>query len=79
MNYMRAVPRSVTGNGRRIAPYVPAHILYQFYICGGNHVATAARDAGVRIVAETRSISQDEALEVFQKIQTERFSTDVFG
>ncbi|KAF8606735.1 fatty acid hydroxylase [Ceratobasidium sp. AG-I] len=51
----------------------------KFYICGGNHVATAARDTGVRIVAEARNIGQDEALEVFQKIQTERFSTDVFG
>ncbi|KAG8740200.1 hypothetical protein FRC10_004601 [Ceratobasidium sp. 414] len=51
----------------------------KFFICGGNHIATAVREANVRIVAEAKNVGQDEALDLFNKIQTERYSTDVFG
>ncbi|KAG9121015.1 hypothetical protein FRC07_003216 [Ceratobasidium sp. 392] len=51
----------------------------KFFICGGNHIATAVREANLRIVAEAKNVSQDEALELFNHIQTERYSTDVFG
>ncbi|KAG8758240.1 hypothetical protein FRC12_010064, partial [Ceratobasidium sp. 428] len=51
----------------------------KFFICGGNRIASAVREANVRIAAQAKNISQDEALELFNKIQAERFSTDVFG
>ncbi|ELU42330.1 hypothetical protein AG1IA_03635 [Rhizoctonia solani AG-1 IA] len=51
-----------------------------FYTCGGNHVATGIRDACVRIIAEGKEGMDEERLEeIWKKIQSERYATDVFG
>ncbi|GAB1520894.1 hypothetical protein RhiTH_003983 [Rhizoctonia solani] len=52
----------------------------KFYTCGGNHVATGIRDACVRIIAEGKEGMDEERLEeIWKKIQSERYATDVFG
>ncbi|KAF8755250.1 cytochrome P450 [Rhizoctonia solani] len=46
----------------------------------GNHVATGIRDACVRIIAEGKEGMDEERLEeIWKKIQSERYATDVFG
>lgn len=53
---------------------------HQFYTCGGNHVATGIRDACVRIIAEGKEEEdQNRIQEIWNKIQSERYATDVFG
>ncbi|CUA67141.1 NADPH-ferrihemoprotein reductase [Rhizoctonia solani] len=52
----------------------------RFYTCGGNHVATGIRDACVRIIAEGKEeADQPRIQEIWNKIQAERYATDVFG
>ncbi|KAF8606724.1 cytochrome P450 [Ceratobasidium sp. AG-I] len=51
----------------------------KFYTCGGNHIANAIRDASIRIIAEGKEGEQDQIMEIWNKIQTERYATDVFG
>ncbi|KAL5632425.1 hypothetical protein ACGC1H_005399 [Rhizoctonia solani] len=52
----------------------------KFYTCGGNHVATGIRDACVRIIAEGKEEADEERIqEIWNKIQAERYATDVFG
>ncbi|CAE6508332.1 unnamed protein product [Rhizoctonia solani] len=52
----------------------------KFYTCGGNHVATGIREALVRIIAEGKEgVDEKRAQEIWNKIQAERYATDVFG
>ncbi|CAE6460910.1 unnamed protein product [Rhizoctonia solani] len=51
----------------------------KFYTCGGNQVATGIRDACVRIIAEGKDEDDKRIQEIWNKIQSERYATDVFG
>ncbi|CEL62380.1 NADPH-ferrihemoprotein reductase [Rhizoctonia solani AG-1 IB] len=52
----------------------------KFYTCGGSNVATGIRDACVRIIAEGKDDATEERLqEIWNKLQAERYATDVFG
>ncbi|KAF8755042.1 cytochrome P450 [Rhizoctonia solani] len=52
----------------------------KFYTCGGNHVAMGIRDACIRIIAEGKEgIDQERVEEIWKRIQSERYATDVFG
>ncbi|KAG8686827.1 hypothetical protein FRC11_008300 [Ceratobasidium sp. 423] len=51
----------------------------KFYTCGGNQVATGIRDACVRIIAEGKDEGDKRIQEIWNKIQSERYATDVFG
>ncbi|ELU42337.1 fatty acid hydroxylase, putative [Rhizoctonia solani AG-1 IA] len=49
----------------------------KFYTCGGSHIAAGIRETFIRIVGEYFGEQRPE--EVFKKIQSERYATDVFG
>ncbi|CEL62385.1 NADPH-ferrihemoprotein reductase [Rhizoctonia solani AG-1 IB] len=49
----------------------------KFYTCGGSHIAAGIRESFIRIVGE--HFGEQPAEEVFKKIQSERYATDVFG
>ncbi|CAE6437923.1 unnamed protein product [Rhizoctonia solani] len=52
----------------------------KFYTCGGSNVANGIRDACVRIIAEGKQDMDENRLqEIWNKIQAERYATDVFG
>ncbi|KAJ1303515.1 hypothetical protein OPQ81_011700 [Rhizoctonia solani] len=52
----------------------------KFYTCGGNHVATGIRDVCVRIIAEDKGPEDEKRVQdIWNKIQAERYATDVFG
>ncbi|ELU35990.1 hypothetical protein AG1IA_09980 [Rhizoctonia solani AG-1 IA] len=59
---------------------VPRWVVLYFYTCGGNHVAMGIRDACIRIIAEGKEgIDQERVEEIWKRIQSERYATDVFG
>ncbi|KAJ1303518.1 hypothetical protein OPQ81_011703 [Rhizoctonia solani] len=49
----------------------------KFYTCGGSHIAVGIREVFIRIIGE--HIGEEQAEDVFKKIQPERYATDVFG
>ncbi|KAF8713295.1 cytochrome P450, partial [Rhizoctonia solani] len=49
----------------------------KFYTCGGSHIAAGIRETFIRIIGEYFGEQRPE--EVFKKIQSERYATDVFG
>jgi len=51
----------------------------RFYICGMAGMSKALRETCVKIVSEEVGCGLEEAAERFEKISSERFSTDVFG
>ncbi|KAB5589306.1 Cytochrome P450 family protein [Ceratobasidium theobromae] len=51
----------------------------KFYTCGGSQVATGIRETFIRIIAEHINGDEAQATELFKKIQSERYATDVFG
>ncbi|KAB5590413.1 Cytochrome P450 family protein [Ceratobasidium theobromae] len=51
----------------------------KFYTCGGSQIAAGIRETFIRIIAEYVSGNETQAAELFKKIQSERYATDVFG
>ncbi|CAE6373115.1 unnamed protein product [Rhizoctonia solani] len=49
----------------------------KFYTCGGSHIAAGIRETFIRIIGE--HFGEEQAEDVFKKIQSERYATDVFG
>ncbi|CAE6503919.1 unnamed protein product [Rhizoctonia solani] len=49
----------------------------KFYTCGGSHIAVGIRETFIRIIGE--HFGEEQAEDVFKKIQSERYATDVFG
>jgi sulfite reductase alpha subunit-like flavoprotein len=54
-------------------------ICLQFYTCGGSHIAAGIRGTFIRTIAEHMNGDEAQATEMFKKIQSERYATDVFG
>ncbi|CAE6533625.1 unnamed protein product [Rhizoctonia solani] len=49
----------------------------KFYTCGGSHIAVGIRETFIRIIGE--HFGEEQAEDMFKKIQSERYATDVFG
>ena len=50
----------------------------QFFTCGSRKASNGIRDACIRMIKDNRNISEEEASAQFEKVQKERYSTDVF-
>ncbi|KAB5589304.1 Cytochrome P450 family protein [Ceratobasidium theobromae] len=51
----------------------------KFYTCGGSQIAAEIRETFIRIIAEYVNGDETQGAELFKKIQSERYATDVFG
>ncbi|KAJ9114036.1 hypothetical protein QFC22_005856 [Naganishia vaughanmartiniae] len=49
------------------------------YVCGSAQIAQSLQSTTVKILAEGRGISEQEAAEIYDSLKSSRFSLDVFG
>ncbi|CAE6472258.1 unnamed protein product, partial [Rhizoctonia solani] len=49
----------------------------KFYTCGGSQIAIGIRETFIRIIGE--HFGKEQAEDIFKRIQSERYATDVFG
>ncbi|CAL1708234.1 unnamed protein product [Somion occarium] len=50
----------------------------RFYLCGSGKVATSVKEKLTKIIQETQQVDEEEASNIFGRITTGRFATDVF-
>ena len=50
----------------------------QFYTCGSRKAANGVKQVCVEMIRTNRSVSAEEAEALFEKVQRERYATDVF-